>query len=165
MRLVSSTIALGLLAIAVSMPSVQPASAQNTPESDWSVTCEETRCSVSISATDTRTGQRVATIMIILDREEQSPLMAAIVPLGVAIEPGLRMLYGDEVVSLGVEACFPDGCRAVMQMNDAFHANLARAEDFELRYFPLGSEQPVAVTLPSDGLTDTLAEAQKVLEK
>jgi len=165
MRLLSSPAVSGLSVIVAWALSLSPLHAQSAGQSDWNMDCDNAGCRLAVTATDARTEQRIATILILVEKERQSPLLAAIVPLGVAIEPGLRFLYGDEVLSLSVEACFPDGCRAVIETDETFLAALTAAEEFEIRYFPLGSEQPVAITLPSGGLSDILEEARKALEE
>jgi invasion protein IalB len=98
-----------------------------------------------------------------IDKAGSDLRLGAALPLGVAVEPGARLILGETTIDARYEVCFPDGCRAMATLPADQLGPLGEAASIELRFFAFGQEKPIAVEIPLDGLTEAVAAAQTQL--
>ena len=152
-----------LLAAALMLVSASPSSAQGGDP--WTVNCEDDACTISLALIAPDSNRRAATFLAVISAEEGGSRLAAAMPLGLAIEPGIRMIAGETVIDVPFQVCFPDGCRAVRDADAAMFDALAREETLDIRYFPFGEERPVSLKMPLDGLAGALEAARSELSQ
>lgn len=128
----------------------------------WSPSCEGNRCTVSRSAINTENHQRIATLIVVLDIEEPT-VIGAVLPLGVALEPGLRLLAGSEELEVPLQVCYPDGCRGFLPVDDVVLSRIAAEAEIDVRFFPYSDDRPASVTIPLDGLSNAIQAAREQL--
>jgi len=127
---------------------------------DWQINCSESSCTVARTAIASETGQRSATFFAAIEKATDTTTIGVIAPLGVALEPGVRLVFGDTSVIAEMSVCFPDGCRAIVKENAV---DVTKSESVDVRYFPFGSKGPLAVLVALDGIENALDEARKQL--
>lgn len=145
-------------AAAMTLLAAIPAAAQDT----WTSECDADSCAVSRAVADVESGQRVGTLLVVLDQDGTS-LVGAIVPLGSAMEPGLRLIHGSTEAAVPIQVCYPDGCRGLAPMDGAALDALATADTVDLRFFAFGTEAPISVPIPLVGLQGAVAAARATL--
>lgn len=135
-----------------------PAIAQ---DADWQMNCSETGCNIIRSMTENTTGRLVATFLVIVENgKADTPGLGVALPLGLAIEPGVRIVSGEQTIDLPFQVCFPDGCRAIRAATADEITLLTNADEADIRFFPFGQNRPTSVKVPMAGLSDALAQAQ-----
>lgn len=135
-----------------------PATAQ---AADWQMTCNDTSCNIQRSLTEESTGRLVATFIVIVEKgQTDKPGLGVAVPLGLAINPGVRIVAGDATIDLPFQVCFPDGCRAIRPASADEMALLADQDKADIRFFAFGQDRPISATLPMTGFSDALGQAR-----
>jgi invasion protein IalB len=140
-----------------------PASAQSAVP-DWQATCEADGCTLARRLIDQSTGRPVATFLAFVPKANANLSIGAALPLGTAIEAGVRMVAGDTTLEIPYQVCFPDGCRALRETSAEEVAALAAAEAIDIRFFPFSADRAVSVTMPLEGFTEAVAAARAELE-
>jgi invasion protein IalB len=136
-----------------------PAAAQTAADAAWARDCGAERCSVSAHLKAEDRGSLFATIVVGFAPDGADPSVGLGVPLGVAVQPGVRLLLnGSAAIDVPVEVCLRDGCRAARALTADEARALATAESFEVRYFAYGDAAPLAARVSVDGLAEALAE-------
>lgn len=128
----------------------------------WQSQCNPNRCTLTISMTEAQSGRRASTFVAIVNKDGTNHV-GALIPLGTAIEAGIRLVAGDTQIKAGFQSCFPDGCRGFAEVNAATLDSFAAQESAEIQFFALGQERPLSVAAPMDGLSDALASARAEL--
>ncbi len=139
------------------LPSIS--NAQDTPP--WGITCIEGSCTMSRAVVDNDTNKRIATLFVVAQKGTDDLVVGGVVPLGVAIKPGVKVIAGANEEIGEITVCFPDGCRAVVTTP----ISLVDIDTIELQYFPLNTDRPVAIPVPLGGLPEALTEAGAQLAK
>ena len=134
-------------------------------EADWSTACDAGVCTLSRSVADAASGRTVATMLIVVGAPDQDIRFGAALPLGVAIDPGARLVQGETVLDARFEVCFPDGCRAMASVSSNAFDRIAAGETIDLRFFGFGEERQISVEVPLTGLTEALGKAREQLGK
>lgn len=124
----------------------------------WSMACDEDQtCTATRTAVNAETGNRVVTLAVSLTATEQ--VVTVTTPLGVAVQPGIRVIAGEDVREIPVQVCYPTGCLAAWSSTVDEMRTLARLEAVEIRYFPFRGDAPLAIRMDIDGLDTAIAEA------
>lgn len=138
-----------------------PAAAQ---DADWEVTCNDKSCTITRTLTENTTGRRVATFMTVVEKgRTDAPGLGVAVPLGLAVEPGVRLVSGADIIELPFQVCFPDGCRAIRAATTEEISLLSSVDKADIRFFPFGQDHPTSVAVPMTGFGDALADAKAKL--
>lgn len=117
------------------------------------------RCTVSVQLR-TDTGELFGTMGLQISRDGGDPVAFALTPLGTAVRPGVRMVTDQSgELLLGVDACYPDGCRATLELSPEQLAQLAGAEQLSLQFFPLESDKAISGEVSNPGFADALRAA------
>lgn len=154
--------ALAAALAALALPVSAPARAQDTAQA-WDARCGTDSCTISRGLKDAATGRLVATFLLSVPKGGGEVTAGVAVALGVAIAPGARFYAGGAEYPLAFEVCFPDGCRALRRFAADELARIAAAPEVELRFFPYGSDTPVSIMLPVEGLAGAIEDARKTL--
>lgn len=152
-RAACALIAFGALAL-----DAPPAPAQGAPS--WAVRCDARGCSASRALSEIATLQRVATVSVLTEAGAPGATLAAALPLGLALEPGVQFVLGETVWPAPFKVCFPDGCSAAATLDAAMLATLVAAPDLEVRYFTFNDGRALSITAPLDGLAAALDGAR-----
>ena len=80
--------------------------------------------------------------------------------MGTATEPGLRLVHGASELAVPLQVCFPDGCRALAPLPPGALQAMDQAGTLEVRFFPWAADRPLAVPVPTTGLSDAVEQAQ-----
>lgn len=119
----------------------------------WQTSCaDDGRCQATRVLTQSDTGQRFASLIVSFSRDGRRPAMTVATPLGIAVQPGVRVVVKDAFWSLPIEACFPDGCRASRDLTDEEYQLLLSADSADIRFFPYGRQAPLAGEVGLAGL-------------
>ena len=142
---------------------ITPAMAQD-PE--WTSQCAESNdaCTLSRSVQDTATGTRAGTILANVTAGAETMIFGAVVPLGVAVQPGIRVLVGEDVIELPITVCYPDGCRGLVEVDAATQSRLLDVENVEIRYLTSNGDRQISVPVPMSGLSAAIAEIRNRAE-
>lgn len=106
---------------------------QNVLATKWTKICqtnEQTKKEACVVTQNlhAETGQMLAAVTVIEEKDAQK-LFRVAVPLGMLIEPGLRIVIDQsQPIEAKYAICVPDGCFADLQINDEFLANLKKGK-------------------------------------
>ncbi|WP_136441381.1 invasion associated locus B family protein [Pacificoceanicola onchidii] len=159
-HLISSMALLLAFASALHAQSMDSATAKAPSTSDWALSCSDTACLVSRSVMDANSGQRIASVFFNYTHDKVQEIAIA-VPLGVVIEPGLKLSLGDKDLDLKFEVCFPDGCRARRILRLLDEDRITGTETLDILAFPYGQGTPIKIAVPTDGLKTALEDARR----
>ena len=142
----------GLLCMAIG----HPANA-----SVWTTECNAQRCGVSIAITENASQKKIAVFSVLTPKDGSSSSVLIVTPLGTALEPGARILFDQEEVSLSFKVCLNDGCRAFADMAKIQLDKMIAAKMIEVRFFAQTQPAPYSVKFATDGLSEAIAAAGK----
>lgn len=157
MRHLCFTVFSGLL-LGFALPSV----AQDAPQ--WNTSCDGGLCTLSRQLIDEATGKGVATVLVVVQKASDDILLGAALPLGVALEPGVRFVQGDTLIQADFEVCYPDGCRAMAELPVTAFEAIDFEKEMDLRVFAFGQDKPLAVTVPLDSLKSAVDAGREQLK-
>lgn len=106
---------------------------QNVLATKWTKICqtnEQTKKEACVVTQNlhAETGQMLAAVTVIEEKGAQK-LFRIAVPLGMLLEPGLRIVIDqNQPIEAKYAICVPDGCFADLQINDDFLANLKKGK-------------------------------------
>ena len=132
------------------------APAELAERAGWRRSCDDDACSVEAAYRDAVKGRLAGTIAF--TRTRQGGVRPAWVratvrtPLGVATEPGVRVMIGDQAEILPIKVCFPDGCIAAADISRAGIAALRITSAIEVHVIAFGDGSTVSMALGADGL-------------
>lgn len=135
------------------------AQAEGSP-SAWKQSCNEGAC-LSTLILNSDDGRAAATLLIQVSKE--STRFGAAVPLGVALEPGARLVVGARKIPLPFEVCYPDGCRAMTEVSGKDLDDLNAAPELSLQFFSVTQEAPLSLTFVGSGIRDAALAARNSL--
>lgn len=132
----------------------------------WQVVCEGADpCQAFLGLKDEKTGRLVLSASAHKAPADKHPTMVISLPLGLALKEGVALLSGapgKDPVPAAVDVCFPDGCRAVIELSPAALDALTATESFEVRFIAFGAKNRVeSVKVPADGLSQAIARLSR----
>ncbi|MGV8951340.1 MAG: invasion associated locus B family protein [Cypionkella sp.] len=139
--------------------------AAQAAEQQWASSCEATSCTLSLNVLDAASSKPVSTILVVVTTADKQPLIGAALPLGSALEPGIRIVQGDTTINAKFQVCYPDGCRALAEMTNESLDTLALADKMEVFAFPYSSDKPISFEVPLAGLDVGIKAAREKLAK
>lgn len=119
---------------------------------DWSVACTAQECAVSRTLADAEQNRRFATIALTTPKGGGASVLTVTTPLGVAIEPGVRLVMDDLAFGLPFKVCFPDGCAAARPLEPDELSALLTSASADLRFFAFGTGEQLSGAVSLDGL-------------
>ncbi len=124
----------------------------------WQVECVEGVCRASQSLKNQESGQLLATLTFVLEPDGAAGGFILDVPLGVALRPGVRLLFDDNERELLADVCYPDGCRFTKRLVVPEFSSLIESNTIEVRYFAYGkTDAPIAFKFGVEGLAEAFA--------
>jgi invasion protein IalB len=152
-----------LLSLAMTLATLSfPAAAQDAVEG-WDAKCGADSCTISRGLKDIARDKLVATFLVSVPKGDGAVTAGVAVALGVALVPGARFYSGGTEYALAFEVCFPDGCRALRTFEQAEMDQIGASAEMEVRFFPYGSDTPVSIMMPIEGLVAAIGNARKTL--
>ena len=124
-----------------------------TGDQQWKSQCKETRCSLSVALVDSKTKKHFATLAFLFEKGKEEPAVVVTTPLGIALEPGVRVIVGDDSLDLKARVCFPDGCQASLVVDRPDFDRIAKMPSARIQFFPFSSATPIEASVPLTGLT------------
>ena len=157
-----------ILAVALQIPSVQAATFRqgiaNSESSNWDLICDDAgACGGSIAVTNTESETRLATLQVLVERDSATQGIALIVPLGLSLDAGVRLVVGDAIQDAKPAVCFPDGCRVVIPLEvQEFRDLMLGNAAMQIQYFAYNGDRPIAFNIDMVGFRPALASAVPV---
>ena len=136
--------------------------AQDTQD-DWNNSCNPDTCTMSLSLYEQATDRRVATMLAVVTKGSDQINFGVALPLGTALDSGVRVLAGDTIIEIPFQVCFPDGCRALTGLTEDDLVALLSAETVDLRFFPYTSDKPVSLKTSIGDFSAKLDSARETL--
>ena len=141
---------------------------------EWKVTCVEPaqggeaeggeaaggaparRCSMSQTLLARETRRPVVRWVILPAADGGAPLLAVSAPLGVLLQPGLRLAFGgEEALVVPYTVCGPRWCQATLRLSEELRRNLAGHDGVEVSFVRPGGRR-LALEAPLDGFGPAL---------
>ena len=107
-----------ILAVSVVAIAIFSGSASAQSGVSWSSACDEAQCTLSRTVTEASTERRVATVLVLIRASSPTHLVGAAVPLGVALNEGIRLTVPDQRIDISFDVCLPDGCRGLQPVSE-----------------------------------------------
>ncbi|MGG7566352.1 invasion associated locus B family protein [Rhodovulum sp. DZ06] len=122
----------------------------------WRRMCAAETCSVEAEYRDALQRRLAGTVAFTRTRQGgvRPPWVRATVrtPLGIAVEPGVRVLIDGQAEILPIKTCFPDGCIAAADISRAGIAALRAVRKVEVHVIAFGDGTTVSMEIPADGV-------------
>lgn len=138
---------------------------------DWRVACtdagaggEVAACQAFLNLVEEKTGLQALSVSFHVAQGAALPTGVVVLPLGVALRPGVQMRVGkaSRLVRLEPEVCYPDGCRAVFEVDPALQKELTEAGKFTVGFFAYAREdKPAAIAVSTKGLGAAIARLKR----
>lgn len=127
----------------------------------WKVTCKDGPCQAFLGLKDPQTGKLAMSASAHKRADSAHPTLVLTLPLGVDVKAGAAILPGagaQKPIPAAIDVCYPDGCRAVIELSPATIDALNAATSFDVRFAAYGvSDRVENVTIPADGLKEAVA--------
>jgi invasion protein IalB len=137
-----------------------PVQAQ-TPDRDWKTLCKSDTCTLSRKLQNEERKSVVTTFFVVVERGKNTIRAGSLIPLGVAVQPGIRFVASSQVFEVPVDVCYPDGCRAQREFTESQMTQMTSSPDLQVQFFPYGLDAPVFVRMPTEGLAAAIQNAQE----
>lgn len=143
-----------ILAVSVSAPVF---AADPAPPAGWQMNCQPGICMIarSVIANNSEAKGPAATLLMSVN-DEGAHFLGAVMPLGVALVPGVRLVNGDTFIEARMEVCLPDGCRASAPVTAEQIANLRQWDTVDLRFFNTSDARQYSIPFPLDGVAEAI---------
>jgi len=135
---------------------------------DWRLTCparkeKDANCRMSQDIVDSKSGQSVASLVLLKevakDTKKETTLLAVNVPLGVLLDPGVGLKFGNDIKTYPYKTCLEGGCLATIPADEALEKTIAGTDDAALSVARLDGK---TVQLPFS--TKGFADARKAFK-
>lgn len=134
---------------------------------DWRLICparqeKDANCRMTQDIIDSKSGQSIASLVVYkeLDKNKKATTLLAInVPLGVLLEPGVGVKFGNDIKTYAYKTCLEAGCVATVPYDAALEKAIAGTEDAAISVARLDGK---AVDLPFS--TKGFADARKAFK-
>ena len=140
---------------------VLPARAEDVAPGGWLSDCRENYCVFRKTLTFEQTENTFALLEILIDTDTGQASIVLTAPLGVALEPGIRMIVQGREWHAPLKVCYTDGCRASVEITSEDLALLLQKPQIDIRYIPFGREKPISAVLPLNGLLAAISRSRK----
>jgi invasion protein IalB len=133
---------------------------------DWMVNCEAgSPCQAFLGLKDPKTGRLVLSASAHKAVADKNPTLVLTLPLGLSLKDGVALLSGtttEGTLPARIDVCFPDGCRAVVELTPAALSTLTAQPDFEVRFIVYGAKNRVeSVKVSAKGLKEAVTRVSK----
>jgi len=116
----------------------------------------ETICQITQILNEKGSNKPVMQIAVGYLPEQEKPVGAVTLPLGIWLPPGLQLqVDSGNTGRVPIDTCIPGGCRAGVELDDAFLASMKKGNELNIT-FGGGNRQPVTVPVSLKGFTAAL---------
>jgi len=143
--------------LVLSLSIATPISAQQVSPGDWSSDCEEEFCVFRKTLNFVGEDNAFALFEILINVSNGEASIVLTAPLGVALQPGVRIIVEGQEWFAPLKVCYSDGCRATVEISNDDLALLLQRQSMDIRYIPFGSEAPISAMLPLNGLVAAIS--------
>lgn len=119
---------------------------------DWSATCEDDLCLFRKTVSSPDGTGASALFEILIDTENGDASVVVTAPLGIAVEPGVRLITEGREWRANVRVCEAEGCRAIVKLNAEDLGIFLQRPDLEMQFYVFGNNDPTRLSLPVRGL-------------
>jgi len=135
---------------------------------DWRLACparkdKDANCRMTQDVVDSKSGQSVASLVLFKetakDTKKETTVLAINVPLGVSLEPGVGLKFGNDTKSYAYKTCLEGGCVATVPADEALEKSIAGTDDASITVARLDGK---SVQLPFS--TKGFADARKAFK-
>lgn len=137
-----------------------PLQAQEVSPGDWVSDCEDDYCVFRKTLQFVGSDSAFALFEILIDVTNGEASIVLTAPLGVALQPGVRITVDEHEWLAPLKVCYQDGCRASVEMSNDDLALLLQKQSMNLRYIPFGADAPIEATLPLSGLVAAISRTR-----
>ena len=113
----------------------------------WLLTCEEGPCRAFFNL---RRDDEIIIVWTMLKNPQTGDATSLIrVPTGVALQPGIRIFAEDDTFfDTPYQVCEPNGCTAILQMDERFMSVMTDRETARVAFYRYGEGSPEAYEIP-----------------
>jgi invasion protein IalB len=121
----------------------------------WLLTCEEGPCRAFFNL---RRDDEIIIVWTMLKNPQTGDATSLIrVPTGVALQPGIRIFAEDDTFfDTPYQVCEPNGCTAILQMDERFMNAMTDRETARVAFYRYGEGSPEAYEIPIERLQEAL---------
>ena len=131
---------------------------------DWRLICparkeKDANCRMTQDIVDSKSGQAIASLVLFKEvgkDKKESTVLAVNVPLGILLEPGVGLKFGNDLKTYAYKTCLEGGCLAVVPVDAALEKSITGTDDAALNVARLDGK---TVQLPFS--TKGFADARK----
>lgn len=139
---------------------MQPATSEEVSTGNWLSDCEENFCVFRKTLSFSGATSAFALFEILIDISTGEASMVLTAPLGVALQPGVRIIVDGHEWLAPLKVCYTDGCRATIEIDNDDLALLLQKPSMDIRYIPFGSDDPISAVLPLNGLIAAISRTR-----
>jgi len=148
---------LAILVVTFFNASMAVAQAQ-TGQWAWTSACEDGYCVFRRALETPGQDSPAALFEVLVNTENGEASMVLTLPLGVALEPGVRLIVEGREWSAPLKVCLPDGCRATVDINASDFGLLLQRPVLDIRYIAFGADTATSVKLPINKLVAAMSK-------
>lgn len=137
-----------------------PTQAEQVAPGNWESDCEDEYCVFRKTLNFSGADSAFALFEILIDVTSGEASIVLTAPLGVALQPGVRIIVDGREWFAPLKVCYTDGCRATVEISNDDLALLLQKQSMDIRYIPFGRENPVSATLPLNGLVAEISRTR-----
>lgn len=150
-----------VIAAAIFAAGATAAHAADKTFGSWQVTCKDGPCQAYLGLKDQKTGKLALSASAHKRADSAHPTLVLTLPLGVDVRAGAALVPGasaQKPIPAAIDVCYPDGCRAVIELSPATVDALNAAKSFDVRFAAYGvSDRVESITIPANGLKEAVA--------
>lgn len=128
---------------------------------NWQTACDDGLCVFRHDVAAPEGEGTSALFEILVDAETATASIIITTPLGVALEPDIRILTGTREWRAPIKVCHGDGCRATIDLDDDDLAFLLQQRDATIRYHVFGAATDTALQLSLTGLVSAITSRSR----
>ena len=104
---------------------------------DWRLICparkeKDVNCRMTQDIVDSKSGQAIASLVLfkeVAKDKKESTVLGINVPLGVLLDPGVGLKFGNDVKTYAYKTCLEGGCLAVVPADAALEKSMTGTDD------------------------------------
>ena len=127
----------------------------------WQTACDDGLCVFRHDVPAPGGRGTSALFEILIDAETVDTSVVLTTPLGVALEPGVRLIAGNREWRAPIKVCHGDGCRATMTLDEDDLGYLMAEPEAVIEYYVFGSDAAAALRLPLTGLVSAITSQSR----
>lgn len=124
--------------------------------STWQTACDDALCVFRHEVAAPGGAGTSALFEILVNADDAVATLVLTTPLGVALEPGVRLQVDGDTWTAPIKVCHADGCRATAAIDEAGFARLLQQNAIMIEYHVFGAAEPVGLELPIRGLVKAI---------